>query len=82
MEQVARDEARLGLMKNEEGRRDAGGWRPTGSEEGRREGGDRRGAGEGLPGEGGLRGREGQAAGRPALGLKTLSSRHGAWRSR
>lgn len=86
--QVARGGASLGLMKNEDGRRDAGGWRPPGFEEGRRPGGgDPRGLGEGLSGEGGLPGeeglqaREGRTAGRRVSGLKTLGSRLGAWRS-
>lgn len=69
---------RLALMKNVAARIDAGGWRPPGFEEGRRwGGGDSRGAEEG-----GLRGREGQAAWRWVSGLKTLSSSCEAWRSR
>lgn len=36
----------------------------------------------GLPGEDGLRCREGRASGRQVSGLKTLGSRRGAWRSR
>lgn len=46
-------------MKNEEGRRDVGGWRLIGFEEGRCEGGDWCGVGEGFFGEGGFWGREG-----------------------